>query len=255
MYLNDFDTKSCVGKTFKSKNYGDFKVIDYKNSKSVLIRFLETGFTKICHTKEVRNGSVKDLLRPSVYGVGFLGSDIKTSYINDNGVKCNYKTYDLWTAMLSRCYSDRKRSSYQGCSVSDEFLNYTKFKEWCENQKGFKLGFDLDKDILGGDVYSPETCVFVPREINSVLTKREVLRGKHPIGVYKDVKSGKFIAQVSLNLGSQEYLGRFESAQEAFEAYKNAKENYVKFIANKWKDTIDVRAYERLICYTVNIDD
>lgn len=108
---------------------------------------------------------------------------------------------------------------------------------------------------MGGDVYSPETCVFVPREINSVLTKMEVLRGEHPIGVYKDVKSGKFIAQVSLNLGSQEYLGRFESAQEAFEAYKNAKENYVKFIANKWKDTIDVRAYERLICYTVNIDD
>lgn len=33
------------------------------------------------------------------------------------------------------------------------------------------------------------------------------------------------------------------------------KEDYDEFIANKWKDTIDVRAYERLICYTVNIDD
>ena len=42
---------------------------------------------------------------------------------------------------------------------------------------------------------------------------------------------------------------------EAFNAYKQAKEAFVKEQANKWKDEIDLRAYEALMSYEVNIDD
>ena len=42
-YLNDV-TKDCVGKVFKSKLSGDFKILKYSDSKNVEIRFLKTGY-------------------------------------------------------------------------------------------------------------------------------------------------------------------------------------------------------------------
>ena len=42
---------------------------------------------------------------------------------------------------------------------------------------------------------------------------------------------------------------------EAFNAYKKAKENYLKELANKWKGKIDPRAYEALMNYEVEITD
>lgn len=53
----------------------------------------------------------------------------------------------------------------------------------------------------------------------------------------------------------QRYLGTFNTPEEAFYAYKEAKEDYIKEVANKYKDRIDIRAYEALMKYEVNIDD
>ena len=41
----------------------------------------------------------------------------------------------------------------------------------------------------------------------------------------------------------------------AFNAYKQAKESFVKEQANKWKGKIDDRAYNALINYTADITD
>ena len=48
-------------------------------------------------------------------------------------------------------------------------------------------GWELDKDILvkGNKIYSPDTCCFVPKEVNTVFTKRQSKRGDYPIGVIK----------------------------------------------------------------------
>ena len=63
------------------------------------------------------------------------------------------------------------------------------------------------------------------------------------------------MAQVNKNKGKQEHLGYFKTELEAFNAYKQAKEAFVKEQANKWKGKIDDRAYEALMNYQVNIDD
>ena len=42
---------------------------------------------------------------------------------------------------------------------------------------------------------------------------------------------------------------------EAFNAYKTAKEIYIKELANKWEGKIDIRAYEALMNYAVEITD
>ena len=60
---------------------------------------------------------------------------------------------------------------------------------------------------------------------------------------------------VRKNKGKQEHLGFFNTEIEAFNAYKQAKENYLKELANKWKSQIDERAYNALMNYEVNIDD
>ena len=254
-YLNDV-SKDCVGRICKSLNSGDFKILKYNDSKNVEIQFLTTGYRKVAEMKEVRNGGIKDPYAPSVYGVGILGIKYPSTI---NGV--NTKEYALWNHMLERCYSNtykKKYTTYEGCEASENFKSFEYFYEWCHRQVGFgNQGWHLDKDLLtkGDKVYSENTCVFLPQEINKVLTKREVSRGNHLIGVYWCNTKKVFVARVNKNKGKQEYLGRFKTEIEAFNAYKVAKEAFVKEQANKWKDKIDIRAYNALMKYEVNIDD
>ena len=199
---------------------------------------------------------VKDLYTPSVYGVGVVGAKYS---IKVNGV--NTKEYNLWTSMLKRCYSDnskKKRPTYEGCEVSDNFKYYEYFYDWCHSQVGFgNIGFELDKDLLikGNKVYSENTCVFIPSDINLLLTKSTASRGDHLIGVCWSKTHKAFKAQVRKNKGKQEFLGYFNTEIEAFNAYKVAKEAFIKEQANNWKSQIDSRAYDALMNYKVEITD
>ena len=259
-YLNDISYKDCVGKVCKSLNSGDFKILKYNNNRNVEVQFLKTGYEATVELVQVKRGKVKDPYSPSVFGVGISG--IKYP-ITTNGVKT--KEYMLWKDMLRRCYSDdfkKKRPTYEGCECSENFLHYEYFYEWCHKQIGFGNEgngnpFHLDKDLLvkGNKVYSEDTCVFIPPEINLLLVKHTPSRGKNPIGVYWDKKANAFIAQVRKSKGNREYLGYFNTELEAFNAYKEAKEAFVKEQAEKWESQIDPRAYEALMKYEVNIDD
>ena len=60
---------------------------------------------------------------------------------------------------------------------------------------------------------------------------------------------------VNKNKGRSEYLGYFKTELEAFNAYKEAKESFIKEQAEKWKSQIDERAYFALMNYEVHIDD
>ena len=255
-YLNDVSYKDCIGKVCKSKSSGDFKIVKYNNKKNVEIQFLRTGFETTVELGSIRNGEVKDRYLPSVYGVGIVG----TKYpISEGGV--HTKEYVLWKSVLQRCYSDnskKKQPTYEGCEVSENFKSYEYFYEWCHKQIGFgNQGWQLDKDLLvkGNKVYSENSCVFIPQEINKVLTKSDKNRGKHLIGVSWHKRDNAFKASVNKNKGKQEWLGYFNTEIEAFNAYKKAKESFVKEQADKWKSQIDPRAYEALMNYEVNIDD
>ena len=255
-YLNDVSYKDCVGKVCKSKSSGDFKVVKYNDSKDVEIQFVNTGFEMFARLGDIRSGLIKDPYSPSVYGVGIVG----TKYtITVDGVKT--KEYELWKDTLKRCYSDtyqKKQPTYEGCEVSDKFKSYEYFYEWCNEQIGFNNeGWQLDKDLLikGNKVYSEDSCVFLPQEINKILVKCTASRGQHLIGVYWNKRDKAFVAQVSKNKSGSEYLGYFKTELEAFKAYKQAKESFIKEQANKWKGKIDERAYEALMNYQVEIDD
>ena len=255
-YLNDISYKDCVGKVCKSKSSGDFKILKYNDNKNVEIQFVNTGFETSVQLTNLRNGKVKDPYSPSVFGVGITGTKYQPTI---NGV--NTKEYGLWCNMLRRCYSDsfkKKQPTYEGCEVGDKFKSYEYFYEWCHIQIGFaNKDWHLDKDLLikGNKVYSENTCVFLPHEINQILVKRTASRGEHLIGVNWDKTNKAFKARVNKNKGKSEHLGLFKTELEAFNAYKKAKEAFVKEQANKFKSQIDPRAYEALMNYKVEIDD
>ena len=255
-YLNDISRKDCVGKVCKSKSSGDFKILKYNDAYNVDVQFLKTGYETVAMLGNIKSGNVKDRHLPSVFGVGVIGNKYPSRV---NGV--HTKEYTLWCSMLQRCYSEafkKKYLTYDVCEASENFKYYEYFYEWCQNQIGFGIdGFQLDKDLLvkGNKVYNEDTCVFIPSEINLVLIKSDNIRGKHPIGVHWSNSNKAFVAKVKKNKGRQEYLGSFSTEIEAFNAYKQAKEAFVKEQANKWKSQIDDRAYNALMNYTVEITD
>ena len=255
-YLNDVNYKDCVGKVCKSLNSGDFKIVKYNDKENVEIQFTNTGYETVARFGNIKSGNVKDKYLPSVYGVGVIGTKYPTRV---NGALT--KEYTLWVSVLQRCYSDiyqKKQPTYIDCEVSDNFKSYEYFYEWCNNQVGFSnQGWQLDKDLLvkGNKVYSEDSCVFLPQEINKVLTKSDKTRGKHPIGVSWHKRDKAFMAKVSKSKGKPEWLGYFNTELEAYNAYKIAKEAFIKEQANKFKSQIDPRAYNALMNYEVGIDD
>lgn len=168
----------------------------------------------------------------------------------------NTKGYGIWLAMITRCYNKKcqtKHPTYVGCSVSDNFKSYSFFHEWCQSQNGFGLdGYHLDKDILirNNKVYSENTCVFVPREINLFFCDSRAARGEFPIGVSFYKARGNYTAECTVN-GKRKSLGYFTSPQEAHAVYKTFKENLCKEIANKWRSQIDSRVYDAMMVWSV----
>ena len=146
-YLNDVSYKDCIGKVYKSKSSGDFKIVKYNDARNVEIQFLKTGYETLARLGNIRKGEVKDPYSPSVFGVGILGAKYPSKV---NGVLT--KEYMLWTSVLERCYSDsfkKKNPTYEYCKVSDNFKSYEYFYEWCHNQIGFdNKNWQLDKDLL-----------------------------------------------------------------------------------------------------------
>ena len=188
-----------------------------------------------------------------VYGVGINDRSVATTL---NGKIT--KEYTLWHDMLKRCYSKpylEDRPTYIGCSVSDNFKYYHLFHVWCQTQIGFNnTGYQLDKDLLikGNKLYSEDTCVFIPKELNALLIKTAACRGLLPIGVNK--QGSKFLARCNL-VGKRIYLGVFDTPELAFQAYKTFKEAHIKEQAELYKDSIEPRAYQALLNYEVSLDD
>ena len=258
MNKNSINKCLLLGKEFNTTKSGKCFVIDYKNCDNVLVAFYNPVYFVKTTLGRLREGKVKNPLMPHVLGVGVIGVG-KYDSRKDN------KVYKLWCNMLTRAYDHKfhiKQSSYKDVTVCEDWLNFQNFAEWCYKQEffGFKdekgKPYQLDKDVLikGSKIYSPETCSFVPHEINSLFSLRKSLRGKYPIGVSYSKKIRKFDACLS-HLGKKLSRSFHDTPKEAFQAYKEAKELCVKEVANKWKDRIDARIYQALLRYEVSMYD
>lgn len=196
-------------------------------------------------------------MQHKIYGVGYIGEGKYSS--KEEGKRS--KVYDIWHSILARCYDKKtvsKFPTYNNCTVCDEWLDYQNFAQWyndnyyqIENEK-----MCVDKDILfkGNKTYSPETCCIVPNSINILLTKVDKSRGEYPVGVSFHKATNKYIAKYKTE-GKSKYIGLFETPEDAFTAYKKAKEFEIKRLADKYKNNIQPDVYEALINYKVEITD
>ena len=80
-----------------------------------------------------------------------------------------------------------------------------------------------------------------------------------PIGVYerKMVDGYKYVAYVNNNTKKHFHLGTFDTPKEAFQAYKSAKEAYIKEVATQYynEGKITKKVYDALMKYEVEITD
>ena len=185
---------------------------------------------------------------------------------NEQGVLVKTREALLFSNMRSRCsrsYKNRNET-YEHCTVSEEFANFDRFKEWCNRQIGFSCKdengryYQLDKDVLikGNKIYSADTCVFVPKSINMFLCKADKIRGKFPIGMYFHKKANKFSVSVYDPFKLRpNYIGLFETQESAFSAYRERKHQYAVELANYYRHSIDERVYLTLLEYYPDIND
>lgn len=184
--------------------------------------------------------------RKILYGVAINDSDYVTSP-TINGVRFKCPFYAKWSSMIRRCYSDihlKTHPSYEGCSVCDEWMVFSNFKKWMEQQDW--EGKELDKDLLikGNKVYSPETCCFLTRAVNSFMTDSGARRGKLKIGVTMDY--GKFKAHCRNPFKDKvENLGHYKSEDEAHRAWRARKIQIAQQLAML---ETDERIISALIC-------
>lgn len=91
-----------------------------------------------------------------------------------------------------------------------------------------------------------------------LFVKNDARRGEYPIGVSYRKDKKKYEARCHIN-GKKKHLGYYNTVEEAFNAYKMAKEQEIKRIANccvsKGFITKDSRLYNAMMGYQIKIDD
>jgi hypothetical protein len=236
-------------------NFGtEMKIVDYETASNIVVEFLDDYHYKVhtCYTSFV-SGKTKNPYDKTVYGVGFIGVG------KYGGKKDHRKAYKTWSDMIQRCYCPdiEKQYGYLGCNVADEWHNFQNFAKWYYDNMytidGENLHLDKDLMFFNNKIYSPDTCLLIPERINYLLIRQSSCRGKYPIGVRKGRNRSRFEARCMTHNG-KESIGFFDTPEEAFYAYKKRKEEFIKEIANEYKDKIPDKVYQALLKYEV-IDD
>lgn len=242
-----------VGDRFKNNEQGVWcTVVDCSSCRKVKVVFDEhLDKPQFFNSGNLIRGSFRNVYHPFIYGKGYLGEG-KYKAVDSNGSSV---TYGKWTNAIMRCYcpeSLKIRPKYEGCVVSEEWLCYQNFAEWYTTHEFYGCGYELDKDLLvrGNKIYSAKTCCLLPQEINKLIVDSGEQKGEYPIGVSLHHDKSGFISRMSTDKG-EKYLGFYKTPEEASAVYVEAKEKYVKYVAEKWKGKIEDRAYKALLNWTV----
>ncbi len=173
--------------------------------------------------------------RKPLWGVGINDADYTTQVntkVSRKSIRlwqCPY--HSVWTSIIRRCYSEayqKKQPTYSGCTVCDDWLYFTKFKAWMEQQDW--KGKALDKDLLleGNKIYSPKTCIFVDQAINNLtLVNQSHKKSGLPLGVtinYNNYKAR--ISEYNVRRG----LGTYQTPTLAHKAWQEAKLTQAKLL-------------------------
>lgn len=166
---------------------GPYKRISYKtckNKKGVSQTLWDVEFINTGHiVRGIQGGKNKaevcDTTFPRVKGVGFLGSKepLKT--------REGKLLHVIWRNMIDRCYC-KKSQSYKyygavGVFVHKDWHDFSKFAADVKTLPGWELkqsnwiGYSLDKDYLGSNVYSKDSCIFLSKRDNELIKSNKLI--------------------------------------------------------------------------------
>lgn len=234
----------------------DCEILSIENN-IVTLKDVKSGGVFTCAYTNLKNGCFSNPFYPSVAGVGYFG--VGKFCAKGQGEDRHTVEYEDWNSMMKRCYvRNNGNVSYADKTVEESWHNFQVFAEWATNQPNFgRKGWQLDKDLLvkGSTLYSENTCVYLPSEINSFIKRRRF--NDLPLGVdiaYEYNGTAYFRVQARED-GKNIVLGKSYDVVEAFNMYKVHKEGLAKDLANKWKNDLPENAIEALMNYTVDIND
>lgn len=242
------------------------KCVEYYNCCNIIVEFQDNYKTRInTDWRHFNNGDIQNPYYPWVCNIGMTGNKYLCAI---NGK--NIKEYETWYNMLKRCFNEKEKKkypTYKDVTCCNEWLLYENFYEWLHSQENFNKWKTLDKSALdkdiihkGNKIYSPENCCLVPQYVNTLFIKNNNFRGEYPIGVTFNKSKNKFEARVSMINNNKQYLkslGTYNTPEEAFYAYKNEKEKYIKQVAEKEYNNgnITKKCYDAMMEYQVEITD
>ena len=240
-----------VGDTFLTKRCGICTVIEYVSYVEVYVKFEDGNIVKT-RVQSLRKGHCRNLNSKLVLGVGIndmLGAEKTKEFI---------KQRQMWFGVLQRCFSIKlleRRPTYKNCKVSESWLwlsNFIKDIKSIENyEKSLNEGWQLDKDLLSneGKLYSKDTCCFIPRSLNLVISSYPKKLNGLPKGV-KLSKGGRYFAILQKE-GNQIFLGSYDSVEEASRVYNIAKKEHLLNIADSIKDIVPENVYKALVNFNL----
>lgn len=231
-------------------------IIDYKNYDNIHVKFEDDTIIK-CRYGNFINGAIKNPNAKLVQNIGHIGSGKHKCFID--GIQTIQ--YTKWIGMLTRCNPNEfsnKNISYKICEISKDWHNFQNFGNWFDKNyytvKDEKMNLDKDLLIKGNKIYSAETCIFLPAQINILLINNKIKRGIYPLGVTYKNDTNKYIARMQ-RFSKSIYLGSYNTPEKAFEVYKKHKEIHIKEIAELHKQYIPIEAYNALINWQIEITD
>ena len=170
------------------------------------------------------------------------------------------KAYSRWYNLLQRCYSSefkKKNPTYTRSCMCDEWLTFSKFYDWLVSFDNWE-NLEIDKDLLSGYFYSPETCLLIPKKLNCFLTFSQSTNTSM-IGVNyytpKGQKQGVFRATISMKRygkTSNKHLGHFNTPLEGHLAWLEAKihqlDEHIESSFSKLKEILEKLKTYMLTC-------
>lgn len=243
----------------------DVKVIKYNNKEDIEVELLDSGNHVSVRLDALRRGSIYNPYYINKYG-GYFGEG---PYTKNN----HSKLYNSWMKMLNRVSeygrSNPKNNSYINASVCEEWKCYQNFALWYDTYLNslnpeFYNEYQIEKDIkqrgLIHKIYSPETCCVVPASLNYSITyeassiNNKIIESDLPVGVHR--QGNKYLINLSIGgsgINGHDYLGSYDTPEEAFVAYKREKEKYIHQAAQYYysKNAIHKDIYDILINWEV----
>lgn len=147
-------------------SYEVYRIVDYKGKNNVTVQFQDDyGYTQVVGLSDVTGGRVRN--RYKVY------------YMDHNFTKDQLENliFNKWRGMRDRVKSN---PAYSDTIICDEWNDYDNFKRWYIHQvyslnRIYLTEYNIDKDLKypyyyqatnGKRVYSPDTTVILPGELN-----------------------------------------------------------------------------------------